>query len=89
MLHSYIITYTKVQGIPGVEFTAVTEVDDQEVCYYDCNIQKLIPKQDWLQKTEFEGFVHAVAARNKQSCMRFTKYTDYVKNLFSQTGGLS
>uniref|UniRef100_A0A671N4P4 Major histocompatibility complex class I-related gene protein-like n=1 Tax=Sinocyclocheilus anshuiensis TaxID=1608454 RepID=A0A671N4P4_9TELE len=87
VLHSYIITYTKVQGIPGVEFTAVTEVDDQEVCYYDCNIQKLIPKQEWMKKTESEDFVKEVALRNNQTCTLFTKYTDYVKNLFSQTGG--
>lgn len=86
--HSYIITYTKVQGIPGVEFTAVTEVDNQEVCYYDCNIQKLVPKQEWMKKTEFEGFVKAVAERNNQTCMLFAKYTDYVKNLFSQIGGV-
>lgn len=88
-LHSYIITYTKVKGIPGVEFTAVTKVDDQEVCYYDCNIKKLIPKQEWMKKTESEVFVKEVSERNNQTCMLFTKYTDYVKNIFSQTGGLS
>uniref|UniRef100_A0A671N3C2 Major histocompatibility complex class I-related gene protein-like n=1 Tax=Sinocyclocheilus anshuiensis TaxID=1608454 RepID=A0A671N3C2_9TELE len=83
VLHSYIITYTKVQGIPGVEFTAVTEVDDQEVCYYDCNIQKLIPKQEWMKKTESEDFVKEVALRNNQTCTLFTKE---ILNPFSLSG---
>ncbi|XP_039538410.1 major histocompatibility complex class I-related gene protein-like [Pimephales promelas] len=51
-LHRFIITHTEITGqtIAGTsEFSAVTTLDDQQIDYYDSNIKKLIPRQDWMK----------------------------------------
>jgi len=50
--HSLITTYTGIHGrmIEGTpEFSAVTTLDDHQIDYYDSNIEKLIPRQDWMK----------------------------------------
>ncbi|XP_059400029.1 major histocompatibility complex class I-related gene protein-like [Carassius carassius] len=52
--HTLITTYTGVKGQTverTPEFSAVTTLDGQQIDYYDSEIKKLIPKQDWV--TEF------------------------------------
>ncbi|KAL1252030.1 hypothetical protein QQF64_019826 [Cirrhinus molitorella] len=51
-LHTFMTTYTGIngqtfEGIP--EFSAVTTLDGQQIDYYDSEIKKLIPRQDWMK----------------------------------------
>uniref|UniRef100_A0A3P9N6I1 Ig-like domain-containing protein n=1 Tax=Poecilia reticulata TaxID=8081 RepID=A0A3P9N6I1_POERE len=54
--HSLQYIYTASSGIKSFpEFVAVGLVDGTEVMYYDSNIKKAIPKQDWMRRvTEAE-----------------------------------
>ncbi|CAM4661991.1 unnamed protein product [Leuciscus chuanchicus] len=52
-LHSFITKYTEINGktIAGIpEFIAVTTLDGQQTDYYDSQIMKLIPKQNWMKE---------------------------------------
>jgi len=52
-LHSFIITYTGINGqmTAGIpEFSAVTTLDGDQIDYYDSNIKKLIPKRHWMKE---------------------------------------
>jgi len=70
-------TYTEITGqttarIP--EFSAVTTLDGQQIDYYDSDIKKLIPKQDWMkdyastdmwkEDTEIRKHVHQIYRNN-------------------------
>ncbi len=45
-------TYTGIRGGTGgtPEFFAVTTLDGQQIDYYDSEIMRLIPKQDWIKE---------------------------------------
>ncbi|XP_067252892.1 class I histocompatibility antigen, F10 alpha chain-like [Chanodichthys erythropterus] len=52
-LHRFITTYTGISGqtFAGTpEFSAVTSLDGHQIDYYDSNIKKMIPKQDWMKE---------------------------------------
>ncbi|XDV22986.1 hypothetical protein PO909_027724 [Leuciscus waleckii] len=69
-IHRFITTYTAINGktIAGTpEFSAVTTLDGQQIDYYDSNIKKMIPKQNWMN--EFA------------STEMWKKYTDIRENL--------
>ncbi|XP_067252890.1 class I histocompatibility antigen, F10 alpha chain-like isoform X2 [Chanodichthys erythropterus] len=51
--HRFITTYTGISGqtFAGTpEFSAVTSLDGHQIDYYDSNIKKMIPKQDWMEE---------------------------------------
>ncbi|KTG43144.1 hypothetical protein cypCar_00042770 [Cyprinus carpio] len=51
--HIFPTLYTEINGetIAGFpEFSAVATLDGQQIDYYDSEIKKLIPKQDWMKK---------------------------------------
>uniref|UniRef100_A0A673HTM3 Ig-like domain-containing protein n=1 Tax=Sinocyclocheilus rhinocerous TaxID=307959 RepID=A0A673HTM3_9TELE len=51
--HTFITTYTGINGhtIEGIpEFSAVTTLDGRQIDYYDSEIKKLIPRQDWMKE---------------------------------------
>uniref|UniRef100_A0A8C2FBD4 Ig-like domain-containing protein n=1 Tax=Cyprinus carpio TaxID=7962 RepID=A0A8C2FBD4_CYPCA len=51
--HIFPTLYTEINGetIAGFpEVSAVTTLDGQQIDYYDSEIKKLIPKQDWMKK---------------------------------------
>ncbi|XP_016360506.1 major histocompatibility complex class I-related gene protein-like [Sinocyclocheilus anshuiensis] len=53
--HTFITTYTGINGqtIEGIpEFSAVTTLDGRQIDYYDSEIKKLIPRQDWMKEFE-------------------------------------
>ncbi|XP_036454221.1 BOLA class I histocompatibility antigen, alpha chain BL3-7-like [Colossoma macropomum] len=51
--HSLQYVYTAVTpGINFPEFTAVGLLDGKQIDYYDSNIRELIPKTDWIKKTD-------------------------------------
>ncbi|XP_077082074.1 RT1 class I histocompatibility antigen, AA alpha chain-like [Siphateles boraxobius] len=52
-LHTFITTYTGINGQTTArtpEFSAVTTLDGHQIDYYDSDIKKLIPKQDWMKE---------------------------------------
>ncbi|XP_077082060.1 major histocompatibility complex class I-related protein 1-like isoform X2 [Siphateles boraxobius] len=52
-IHKFITTYTAINGQTTAgtpEFSAVTTLDDHQIEYYDSNIKKLIPRQDWMEE---------------------------------------
>ncbi|KAF4097362.1 hypothetical protein G5714_021370 [Onychostoma macrolepis] len=52
-LHTFTTFYTGINGqtIAGIpEFSAVTTLDGEQIDYYDSEIKKLIPRQDWMKE---------------------------------------
>ncbi|KAK3506023.1 hypothetical protein QTP70_020506 [Hemibagrus guttatus] len=55
--HSLQYLYTAVTpGINFPEFTAVGQVDGQQIVYYDSKIRKMIPKTEWMQKIGIDDY---------------------------------
>uniref|UniRef100_A0A673MWJ9 Ig-like domain-containing protein n=1 Tax=Sinocyclocheilus rhinocerous TaxID=307959 RepID=A0A673MWJ9_9TELE len=65
-LHTFITLYTEINGqtVAGFpDISAVTTLDGQQIDYYDSEIKKLIPKQDWMKEFASED--------------RFKEYTEF------------
>ncbi|XP_050950449.1 major histocompatibility complex class I-related gene protein-like [Labeo rohita] len=57
-LHTFTNLYTEINGrtIVGIpEISSVTLLDGQQIDYYDSEINKLIPKQDWMKEFSASG----------------------------------
>uniref|UniRef100_A0A4W5QF08 MHC class I-like antigen recognition-like domain-containing protein n=1 Tax=Hucho hucho TaxID=62062 RepID=A0A4W5QF08_9TELE len=51
--HSLHYVYTATSGIPDFpEFVNLGIVDGMQIDYYDSNTKRVVPKQDWMAKTE-------------------------------------
>uniref|UniRef100_A0A673MS38 Ig-like domain-containing protein n=1 Tax=Sinocyclocheilus rhinocerous TaxID=307959 RepID=A0A673MS38_9TELE len=64
--HTFITLYTEINGqtVAGFpDISAVTTLDGQQIDYYDSEIKKLIPKQDWMKEFASED--------------RFKEYTEF------------
>uniref|UniRef100_A0A672Q0E8 Ig-like domain-containing protein n=1 Tax=Sinocyclocheilus grahami TaxID=75366 RepID=A0A672Q0E8_SINGR len=64
--HTFITLYTEIHGqtVAGFpDISAVTALDGQQIDYYDSEIKKLIPKQDWMKEFASED--------------RFKEYTEF------------
>uniref|UniRef100_A0A673MYW1 Major histocompatibility complex class I-related gene protein-like n=1 Tax=Sinocyclocheilus rhinocerous TaxID=307959 RepID=A0A673MYW1_9TELE len=64
--HTFITLYTEINGqtVEGIpDISAVTTLDGQQIDYYDSEIKKLIPKQDWMKEFASED--------------RFKEYTEF------------
>ncbi|MED6243565.1 hypothetical protein ATANTOWER_022481 [Ataeniobius toweri] len=88
--HSLQYIYIASSGIPSFpEFVAVGLVDGTEVIYYDSNIKKAIPKQDWMNKvTEDDPQYWDFQTRGLSGTQRsFMNSIEVAKQRFSQTGG--
>ncbi|XP_026054675.1 major histocompatibility complex class I-related gene protein-like [Carassius auratus] len=51
--HTFTTLYTEINGlaIAGIpEFSSVTTLDGRQIDYYDSEIKKLIPRQDWIKE---------------------------------------
>uniref|UniRef100_A0A673MYU4 Major histocompatibility complex class I-related gene protein-like n=1 Tax=Sinocyclocheilus rhinocerous TaxID=307959 RepID=A0A673MYU4_9TELE len=65
-MHTFITLYTEINGqtVEGIpDISAVTTLDGQQIDYYDSEIKKLIPKQDWMKEFASED--------------RFKEYTEF------------
>ncbi|XP_036418566.1 H-2 class I histocompatibility antigen, Q9 alpha chain-like [Colossoma macropomum] len=52
---SHILWYLHTAVTPGIsfpEFSVVGLVDGQQIVYYDSNIRKMIPKTEWMEKSD-------------------------------------
>uniref|UniRef100_A0A672PZ66 Ig-like domain-containing protein n=1 Tax=Sinocyclocheilus grahami TaxID=75366 RepID=A0A672PZ66_SINGR len=66
IMHTFITLYTEIHGqtVAGFpDISAVTALDGQQIDYYDSEIKKLIPKQDWMKEFASED--------------RFKEYTEF------------
>ncbi len=51
--HTFMTTYTEINGqtVAGIPaFSSVTTLDGRQIDYYDSEIKKLIPRQDWMKE---------------------------------------
>ncbi|XP_052446414.1 major histocompatibility complex class I-related gene protein-like, partial [Carassius gibelio] len=52
-LHTFTTFYTEINGQTNAgipEFSSVTTLDGRQIDYYDSEIKKLIPRQDWMKE---------------------------------------
>ncbi|XP_058231124.1 BOLA class I histocompatibility antigen, alpha chain BL3-7-like isoform X3 [Hemibagrus wyckioides] len=89
--HSLQYFYTTVTpGINFPEFTAVGQVDGQQVTYYDSNIKRETPKTEWIQKVTADDPDYW----NTQTQISLGAQETYKANVaiamqrFNQTGGV-
>lgn len=86
--HSLQYFYTASSGISSFpELLTVGMVDGQPFSYYDSEIQKEIPKQDWMAKAEAPEYwaIETQASINAEQVLKVS--IDIMKKRFNQTGG--
>ncbi|XP_041664232.1 major histocompatibility complex class I-related gene protein-like [Cheilinus undulatus] len=89
--HSLQYFYTASSGVPNFpEFVIVGMVDDLQVEYYDSNIKKDVPKQDWMNKiTESKAdYWEGETVKCQGTQQAFKANIDILKQRFNQTGGV-
>ncbi|XP_040909453.1 major histocompatibility complex class I-related gene protein-like [Toxotes jaculatrix] len=87
-LKFYLTASSGVSGFP--EFVAVATVNEAEIAYYDSNIKRTEPKQDWM-KTIIGAESHHWE-KTRQNCANYQQMfkaeTNTFKQRFNQTGGV-
>ncbi|KAM9376101.1 major histocompatibility complex class I-related gene protein-like [Pholidichthys leucotaenia] len=87
--HSLQCFHTASSGVPGFpEFVAVAMIDGQQIEYYDSEIKKTIPKQDWMEKNEGPEFWEDQTQRALGHQQTSIADIDILKQRFNQTGGI-
>ncbi|XP_029919884.1 class I histocompatibility antigen, F10 alpha chain-like isoform X2 [Myripristis murdjan] len=91
VLHSMKYFYTASSQVPNFpEFVEVGLVDDVQMVHYDSNTQRMVPKQDWMEKVT--GYLPNYWDRETQRCQSeqpvFKVNIDTLKKRFNQTGGV-
>ncbi|MEQ2267159.1 hypothetical protein XENORESO_002488, partial [Xenotaenia resolanae] len=87
--HSLKYFYTASSQVPNFpEFVAVSLVDDLQIEYYDSNIQKYVPKQDWMRKNTDQLFLEGQNGMCLCEHQNFKADVEIAKQCFNQTGGV-
>ncbi|XP_071357312.1 major histocompatibility complex class I-related gene protein [Trachinotus anak] len=87
--HSLKYFYTASSGIPNFpEFVSLGVLDGQQMDYYDSNIKKVIPKQDWMAKNEGPEYWETQTQASIGDEQTFRGNIETAKNRFNQTGGV-
>ncbi|KAM9384635.1 major histocompatibility complex class I-related gene protein-like isoform 1-T2 [Pholidichthys leucotaenia] len=87
--HSLQFFFTASSGVPGFpEFVGVGMVDGQQTEYYDSEIKKMIPKQDWMEKNEEPEFWERETNNLLGHQQTNIASIDILKQRFNQTGGI-
>ncbi|CAM4661946.1 unnamed protein product [Leuciscus chuanchicus] len=87
-LHTFKAAYSsqRFSGIP--EFIAVTTLDGHQIDYYDSNIKKLIPKQDWMKKiTSTDMWIDYIEIIEKQQQI-YKNNINVLMETFNQSQGV-
>ncbi|KAM9386181.1 major histocompatibility complex class I-related gene protein-like [Pholidichthys leucotaenia] len=80
---------TASSGVPGFpKFVVVGMIDGQQITYYDSEIKKVIPKQDWMEKNEGPEYWERHTQIEVGSQQVFKANIDIAKQRFNQTGGI-
>ncbi|XP_053190799.1 H-2 class I histocompatibility antigen, Q10 alpha chain-like [Scomber japonicus] len=88
-IHSLTYIYTgfsKPVGIPGIhQFTAMGQLDGRMIDYYDSDIQRKVPKQDWM-KEQLPADYWEKGTQSRQSKQQwFNDSIDILKDRMNQT----
>ncbi|KAM9386178.1 major histocompatibility complex class I-related gene protein-like isoform 2-T2 [Pholidichthys leucotaenia] len=87
--HSLQYFYTGSSGVPGFPGQVdVGMVDGQPISYYDSEIKKMIPKQDWMEKNEGPEYWERETQIHLGTQQAFKASIDVAKQRFNQTGGI-
>ncbi|GLD73276.1 H-2 class I histocompatibility antigen, Q9 alpha chain-like protein [Lates japonicus] len=85
--HSLQYFYTASTGIPDFpEFVNLGMLDGVEMVYYDSNIRKVIPKQDWMAETEGPEYWESETQISIGAEQTFKVNIETAKSRFNQTG---
>ncbi|XP_065804184.1 major histocompatibility complex class I-related gene protein-like isoform X5 [Labrus bergylta] len=90
-MHSMKYFYTASSEVTNFpEFVIVGMVDDFQTDYYDSNIKRTEPKQDWMKKVTEDraDYWEVETEKLKGAQQRFKVNLDTLKRRFNQTGGV-
>ncbi|XP_052389840.1 BOLA class I histocompatibility antigen, alpha chain BL3-7 isoform X1 [Carassius gibelio] len=87
--HSLQYFYTGTSGLPNFpQFVSVGLLDEQPFTYYDSNIRRETPRQEWIAKSEGEEYWNEQTKILTGAGQTFKGSVNVVKDRFNQTGGV-
>ncbi|XP_062342646.1 major histocompatibility complex class I-related gene protein-like isoform X2 [Osmerus eperlanus] len=87
--HSLKYFYTATSGIPNFpEFVTVGLVDGLPISYYDSNIRRETPRQDWMAETQGFEYWERQTQESISAEHSFKANIDIAKVRFNQSGGV-